>query len=188
MSDPVATHSMEFPAKSSHTTHKTFTFEELRAVLDRMNFSRAESVTMIVMRMRERFGEEAVEVAKQAIYDIGYKAGQAMAANAKDKELGTFLDGFLGDEIEQLYWGWTLEQKSDQAIVGHVEHCPLPRKWKQMGLSDQQMIELCGIFDYVDKGITAGFNEALEIENSGVSTLSSAGYCRMAMRLGRKIP
>jgi len=185
MSEPKTTQTFTFPEKSKKTTDETFTFEEIRGLMDGLIFGRAEYVAELLISLKKRFGDEVFEIAKKTIYDIGYKRGQLIPPGAKGKDLASFLTGLAGSKFDKLYWGLTIDEQTDESITCHVEHCPLPRKWKQMGLSNDEMVEMCTIFDYIDKGLAAGYHEDIEMENTGVKTLGTEGYCRLTIRLAK---
>jgi hypothetical protein len=62
------------------------------------------------------------------------------------------------------------------------DYCPLPRKWKEMGLADDQIVSFCILFDQVDKGMVEGYNLAYVACLSGCRDLAETGRCRMVIR------
>ena len=77
MTQPAGGSELVFPSKSDRSTDDVFTWDEVKAIMDKEIMRRAEYVTRVVEAMRERFGDEALEVAAQAIYGIGYSKGKA---------------------------------------------------------------------------------------------------------------
>ncbi len=173
---------MEFPTKSKQTTSETYTFEEVRGLMDRLHFARAEYLASILLALQARFGDEVMKIAGDAIFEIGRHQGQQLGKLSKDKSLADFAEGFMGDKFDRPYWGYVIEQSSDKLVTGYMEYCPLPRKWKDMGLPDDQIQKLCSTCDNIDKGLAAGYPGGVQEENSGVRTLSTEGRCRMTIK------
>lgn len=175
---------MEFPTQSDAITDDVFTWPEVKALLDKEHTRRAEYVTRILMALRERFGDEVIEIARKTIYQIGYEKGQARAAlvtqQGDDKDL-TSLANLVAHKISRLYYGTTTRVNGDELTVRET-YCPLPRKWQEMGLPDHQVVELCLLFDQVDRGMVEGYNSDFVAELSGCKSVAEAGFCQMTVR------
>ncbi len=95
-----------FPAQSDRSTDDVFTWDEVKAIMDKEIMRRAEYVTRVVEAMRERFGDEALEVAAQAIYQIGFRKGQARSelvqAEGKRNDLSS-LSELVAHKMARLY-------------------------------------------------------------------------------------
>jgi hypothetical protein len=173
-----------FPTQSQRSTDDVFTWAEVKAIMDKEIMRRAEYVTRVVEAMRERFGDEALEVAAQAIYQIGYRKGQARSemvqAEGKRNDLSS-LSELVAHKMARLYLGTTAEMKLGSLTVRET-YCPLPVYWKSMGMSDSETVRYCKIFDQVDKGMVEGYNRSLTADLGGAEELARLGYCQMVVR------
>jgi len=173
-----------FPAQSDRSTDDVFTWDEVKAIMDKEIMRRAEYVTRVVEAMRERFGDEALEVAAQAIYQIGYRKGQARSevvkAEGKRNDLSS-LSELVAHKMARLYLGTTAEMKLG-ALTVRETYCPLPVYWKSIGMSDAETVRYCKIFDQVDKGMVEGYNPLLTADLGGAEELARLGYCQMIVR------
>lgn len=171
---------MEFPEKSQRTTDEKFTWDEVKALLDKEFMRRGEYVARILTALKEKFGDEVFDIAKKVIYDIGYKKGKARAEKVKaNNEEPTLekLSKLIDHKISHLYFGTTPELIEGKLTIREY-YCPLPRKWKEMGFSDEEIVNFCLIFDQVDRGMAEGYNENFKAELSGCKSLSEKGCCQ----------
>jgi len=168
---------MEFPERSKKTTDDTFTWDEVRKYLDEGYMDRAKYVARILLALSQKYGDEVFDVAKETIYEIGYEKGQEHAATTEEKSLEHLLK-FYSDKVHGLYFGYFAELSGDK-IVRRTDHCPMPRQWKQMGMTDDEIVLFCSIFDYLRPGIVEGYGEQYSCENTGCRTLAEKGYCQM---------
>lgn len=181
MSDEAKQSTLEFPEKSHSNSEKLFEWDEVREMLDKQIKRRAEYVTAVIEAMVERFGDEAYDVAAQAIYQIGYHKGKARAEYVKQQGEDPNLESLaelIAHEMSRLYLGTTTEVESNQLIVRET-YCPLPVYWKSAGLPDSQIVRYCRIFDQVDKGMIEGYNDQFEPRLGGAEQLAAQGYCQM---------
>ena len=173
-----------FPAQSGRSTDDVFTWDEVKAIMDKEIMRRAEYVTGVVEAMRERFGDEALEIAAQAIYQIGYRKGKARSelvqAEGKANDLPS-LSELVAHKMARLYLGTTAEMKLG-ALTVRETYCPLPVYWKSIGMSDAETVRYCKIFDQVDKGMVEGYNPLLTADLGGAEELARLGYCQMVVR------
>ena len=173
-----------FPAQSGRSTHDVFTWDEVKAIMDKEIMRRAEYVTRVVEAMRERFGDEALEIAAQAIYQIGYRKGKARSGlvqvEGKANDLPS-LSELVAHKMARLYLGTTAEMKLG-ALTVRETYCPLPVYWKSTGMSDAETVRYCKIFDQVDKGMVEGYNPSLTADLGGAEELARLGYCQMIVR------
>jgi hypothetical protein len=175
---------MEFPAHSHRSTDKLFTWEEVRALLDKESMRRAEYLARIVEALREQYGHQVLEVAGQVIYDLGYEKGQARARLVQQAGGETDLASLaklVSHEMAQLYLGNSAEVTEDDMLVRET-YCPLPRKWRDIGLDDETIVQYCHLFDQVDKGMIEGYNPEFVAELSGCTALAAKGFCQMVVR------
>ncbi len=179
---------LHFPRQSGRTTEDVFTWDEVKAIMDKEIMRRAEYVTSVVEAMRQRFGEEAVDVAASAIYQIGYRKGKARSQlvqeQGKEPDLAS-LSELVAHKMARLYLGTTAEIRLGELTVRET-YCPLPVYWKSIGMSDAEAVRFCKIFDQVDKGMVEGYNSDLTADLGGAEELATMGYCQMVVR--RKSP
>ena len=184
MTDREDSSGLVFPAQSHRSTDDVFTWDEVKSIMDKEIMRRAEYVTRVVEAMRERFGDEALEVAAQAIYQIGYRKGKARSelvqAQGKPNDLPS-LSELVAHKMARLYLGTTAEMKLG-ALTVRETYCPLPVYWKSMGMSDAETVRYCKIFDQVDKGMVEGYNPSLTADLGGAEELARLGYCQMVVR------
>jgi ribonucleotide reductase alpha subunit len=183
MSDQMGPSTMDFPEKSDRNTEKLYAWDEVRQMLDKQIKRRAEYVTAVIEAMVERFGEEAYDVASQAIYQIGYRKGKARSEYVREQGEEPSLQNLaelIAHEMSRLYLGTTTEVGSDELVVRET-YCPLPAYWKSAGLSDSQIVRYCRIFDQVDKGMIEGYNDQFEPKLGGAEQLAAQGYCQMVV-------
>ncbi|MCC7359285.1 MAG: L-2-amino-thiazoline-4-carboxylic acid hydrolase [Anaerolineales bacterium] len=173
-----------FPERSHRSTDKAFTWDEVKAIMDKEIKRRAEYVTQIILAMRERFGDEAYDVAAKAIYQIGYRKGQARQELVKAQGQPNNLESLaelVAHPMAQLYLGTSAEVQPGEMRVCET-YCPLPVYWKSMGLPDTENLRFCRIFDQVDKGMVEGYNGSFEAELGGAEQLATKGFCHMTVR------
>jgi hypothetical protein len=175
---------LDFPAKSHRSTDEIFTWEEVKEIMDKQIMRRAEYVTSVIQAMRERFGEEALEVAAEAIYQIGFEKGKARSelvvsqGQANDLES---LSELIAHKMSRLYLGTSTQVSGNELRVKET-YCPLPVYWKSIGMPDEEIVRFCKIFDQVDKGMIEGYNSEFSTELSGAEELALQGYCQMVVR------
>ncbi len=170
-------HQLNFPKKSGQETEEKFSLDEIREEMDRAIMARGEFLAEILLRLKKIYGQNVVDVAREAIYDIGYRKGKKIASRVTENTIENFSKEF-SSRLDGLYWGFFAEKKGD-SLDTYVEYCPLSRKWEEMGLSDDQIVELCDMSDAIDKGVIDGYNDKYTAENSGCRTLAETGCCRM---------
>lgn len=175
---------LEFPRRSDMTTDDVFTWDEVKAIMDKEIMRRAEYVTSVVEAMRQRFGDEAVDVAAHAIYQIGYRKGKARAGLVQEQGRPNDLESLselVAHKMARLYLGTTAEMRLGTLTVRET-YCPLPVYWKSIGMSDAETVRYCKVFDQVDKGMVEGYNRQLTADLGGAEELATLGYCQMVVR------
>ncbi len=175
---------LEFPSESHRSTEELFTWDEVKEIMDKQIKRRAEYVTSVILAMRDRFGEEALEVAAETIYQIGYRKGVARAEIVREKGETNDLESLselIGHKMSRLYLGTTTEVEGDELRVNET-YCPLPVYWKSIGMADEDIVRFCKIFDQVDKGMIEGYNPDFIPVLGGAAELASQGYCQMVVR------
>jgi hypothetical protein len=144
---------MEFPARSAVTSEAKWSWEEVKALLDKEHTRRAEYVTRLLMELRERFGDEVMGIARRTIYQIGHEKGKVRGAlvvqQGGKKDLES-LANLVAHKTSRLY-GTTPEIRAEELVVREL-YCPLPPKWKEMGFSDSELVELTGCRSLAERG------------------------------------
>ena len=184
MSETEGASNLEFPQQSHQTSDQTFTWDEVKAMMDKEIMRRAEYVTSVVQAMKERFGDEALTVAAEAIYQIGYRKGKTRSELVREQGKENSLESLsplIAHKMAQLYLGTTVEMKLGELTVRET-YCPLPVYWRSAGMSDAENLRFCQIFDQVDKGMVEGYNSNLTAELGGAEELATRGYCHMVVR------
>jgi hypothetical protein len=175
---------LQFPTENDQSTDETFTWREVKEIMDKQIMRRAEYVTAVVEAMKERFGEEAYDVAARAIYEIGYTKGESRAklvrGQGQENDLSS-LSELIAHKMARLYLGTKTELQDNELMVQET-YCPLPVYWKSLGFSDSEIIRYCRIFDQVDKGMVEGYNPEFDTELGGAEQLAKQGYCQMVVR------
>ena len=177
-------HTLEFPLESHRSTDETFSWGEVREIMDKQIMRRAEYVTTVIQAMRERFGEEALDVAVEAIYQIGYQKGVARSELVRSQGETNDLESLselIAHKMSRLYLGTSTEVSGNELKVKET-YCPLPVYWKSIGMPDDEIVRFCKIFDQVDKGMIEGYNHDFTTELSGAEELALQGYCQMVVR------
>ncbi len=185
MSKTQAKSTFDFPPKSNSVVNDTFTWDEVKGFLDKEYMRRAEYIADIILAMKERYGDEVYEIVKQVIYQIGFEKGQLRAQVVKEKGQDNDLQSLaelVAHRLSRMYYGTTPEVSENKLVVRET-YCPLPIKWKEMGMSDEEIVRFCLMFDQVDKGMVEGYNEKFVAELTGCRGLSERGFCQMIVRL-----
>jgi len=171
---------MSFPSSSKATTDETFTWDEVKKLQDKEFMRRAEYMARFIKALQKRYGDEVKDIAKQVIYDIGAEKGRARAEISKDASLESLVD-LIAHKFSKLYFGTRIAEMDQNHAVLREDYCPLPVKWKDMGLSDGEIVELCDIFCSVDRGMVHGYNPKFDITITGCQGLKKDGYCQFTI-------
>lgn len=184
MSEANESSALEFPQKSHRSTEEVFSWDEVKAIMDKEIMRRAEYVTSVVQAMRDRFGEEALEVAAEAIYQIGYKKGQARSEIIQQQGEPNDLESLselIAHKMSRLYLGTVTEIDLGELKVRET-YCPLPVYWQSSGMPDDEVVRFCRIFDQVDRGMVEGYNPKFTTDLGGAGELATVGFCQMVVR------
>jgi hypothetical protein len=175
---------MHFPERSHVTSDETFTWEEVRAIMDKEIKRRGEYVTAIVQAMRDRYGDEALDIASRAIYQIGYEKGKSrseqMRQQGRQNDLLSLSD-LVAHRTAKLYLGTKVEVEAER-MTSTETYCPLPAYWKSIGFTDTEVRRFCWMFDQVDQGMVEGYNPDYTADLGGAEQLAQHGYCQMIVR------
>ncbi len=176
---------MQIPDKSTSTTDKLFTWDEVRQLLDKESMRRAEYISRILEALREKYGDEVIDIAARVIYDLGHEKGVLRARLMQEKGQPNDLPNLanlISHEIARLYLGNTVDVSEDELVV-RENYCPLIKKWNDMGLPDDKIVAYCALFDQVDKGMVEGYNPDFVADLTGCLGLANKGYCGMVVRM-----
>jgi hypothetical protein len=175
---------LHFPERSHVTSDETFTWEEVRAIMDKEIKRRGEYVTAVVQAMRERFGDEALEIASRAIYQIGFEKGKArselMRQEGRANDLQSLAE-LVAHRTAKLYLGTKVAVEPER-MTSTETYCPLPAYWKSIGFTDIEVRRFCWMFDQVDQGMVEGYNPDYTADLGGAEQLAEHGYCQMIVR------
>lgn len=173
-----------FPEKSHRNSDQSFTWDEVKTIMDKEIKRRTEYVTAVVLAMQDEFGDKALDVAAKAIYQIGYKKGkarsEAVLEEGRDNDLES-LSNLIAHKMSKLYLGTTTNVEGDELTVRET-YCPLPVYWQSIGMSDADVVKFCKIFDQVDKGMVEGYNSKYTTDLGGAEELALTGFCQMVVR------
>jgi hypothetical protein len=175
---------LTFPDRSHQSTDKLFTWDEVRVILDKETMRRAEYIARILEALQSEYGDQVLSIAKKAIYEIGYEKGARRADIVADQgETNNLINlaRLVSHDMAQLYLGNEVEVVENRMVVRET-YCPLPRKWKEMGFPDDQIVDYCLLFDQVDKGMVEGYNPNFEAMLTGCRDLAAIGFCQMVVQ------
>jgi hypothetical protein len=175
---------MHFPERSHVNSDETFTWEEVRAIMDKEIKRRGEYVTAIVQAMRDRFGDGVLDIAGQAIYQIGYQKGKARSEMARGQGQQNDLQSLselVAHRTAKLYLGTRVEVEAER-MTSTETYCPMPAYWKSIGFTDTEVRRFCWMFDQVDRGMVEGYNPEFTADLGGAEQLAQHGYCQMIVR------
>jgi len=127
------------------------TIEALRRDLFTATANRGLVYTAILREMREELGEEkASEIFKRAIFNHGAKMAGFLKPPDQLEEFKEWLLAFLPD-------GGAMNEpevmRCDQdGLDIKMRRCPLKEGWRMMGLSEEEVADLCHHADAFDHG------------------------------------
>ena len=174
----------EYPRQSKNTTERQFSWDEVRALLDKEAMRRAEYIVRILEALQAKFGDEVMAIASKVIYELGFEKGtkraQLMEQNGQPNDMPN-LAKLVSHEIAQIYLGNSAVVNGDELII-REDYCPLIVKWNDMGFPDEKIVNYCTLFDQVDKGMVEGYNNDFRAELTGCAGLKGKGYCGMLVR------
>lgn len=129
------------------------------AVLSAMA-GRAEYLYHILKTMDEAGIENADEILKKAIYEVGKTWGKKLGDVKTPHE---FWDKLLTDDLRQiLKLDWVRDDEDEVEL--HFHRCPLVWRWEQMNIEPGMIERLCNIARQVDYGNTESFGFDLEMK------------------------
>ena len=127
------------------------TIEALRRDLFTATANRGLVYTAILKEMREELGEEkASRIFKRAIFDHGVKMAVFLKPPDQLEEFKEWLLAFLPD-------GGAMNEPEvmrcdEDGLDVKMHRCPLKEGWRMVGLSDEEVADLCRHADAFDHG------------------------------------
>lgn len=116
---------------------------------------------LLVKSFLEKYGGEAVETAKRAVYQAGRVVGDEMAQSAEDKSIQTLVKLMLSSPYDQIFDAKLEELGKDKAVI-HWRRCPVKEKFERIGFQEKLIKTLCQVMEQYDAGIIEGFNSAFK--------------------------
>ncbi len=121
---------------------------------------RAEYLYHILKAMEEAGIENADDILKKAIYEVGKTWAKKLGDVKTPRE---FWNKLLTDDLRQiLKLDWVRDDEDEVEL--HFHKCPLVWRWEQMGLEPEMIERLCEIARQVDYGNTESFGFDLEMK------------------------
>jgi hypothetical protein len=129
------------------------------AVLNAMA-GRAEYLYFIVKAMDEAGIENADEILKKAIYNVGEFWGEKLGECENPSE---FWGKLLSDDIREiLKLDWVRDEGDEVEL--HFYRCPLVFGWQRLGLEPEMIERLCKIAHQVDYGNMESHGFSLDMD------------------------
>ena len=129
------------------------------AVLNAMT-GRAEYLYHILKAMDEAGIDNADEILKKAIYQVGRTWGRKMGEVKTPHE---FWDKLLTDDLRKiLKLDWVRDGEDEVEL--HFHRCPLVFGWERMDLEPEMIRRLCNIANQVDYGNVESFGFELDMD------------------------
>ena len=129
------------------------------AVLNAMT-GRAEYLYHILKAMDEAGIENADEILKKAIYEVGRTWGKKLGTVKNPKE---FWEKLVGDDLRKILKLEYVKNNEDEVEL-HFHRCPLVFGWEQMDLESKMIERLCAIANQVDYGNVESFGFELDMD------------------------
>ena len=121
---------------------------------------RAEYLYHILKAMDEAGVENADDILKKAIYEVGKTWGEKLG---DVKNPHDFWDKLLSDDLKKiLKLDWVRD--GDDEVELHFYRCPLVYGWEQMDIEPEMIKRLCNIANQVDYGNIESFGFELEMD------------------------
>jgi hypothetical protein len=109
---------------------------------------RARYMALVVQELDAR-GLETDDIISTAILkygrEVGEKAGQIDGADE-------FIKSQMSSRLGRLTFKTERGEMTNERAVLKTNHCPLVEVWKEMGLSDDQVVRMCDLFENRDEG------------------------------------
>lgn len=125
--------------------------ERLRQDLLRAWTTRAAVYVEFLKVLKEELGlERAKEIFKRATYNFGRKQAERVGMPDTIKEIRSFIMSRSPDD-GRMFNPKVVSMMEDNMIV-KFPNCPLKEAWRQFGLTNEEVAEMCEVADYFDHG------------------------------------
>jgi hypothetical protein len=140
---------------------------------------RAEYLYHVLKAMDEAGVEDADEILKKAIYEVGRTWAKKLG---EVKDPSEFWNKLLTDDLRQILKLDWVKDTGDEVEL-HFYRCPLVWRWEQMDTDPETVERLCNIAKQVDYGNLESFGFELDMD-SGLGR----GDERCTLRVKKKEP
>jgi hypothetical protein len=111
--------------------------------------------------------EKAATIMKKAIYRWGGAKSNRYKALADKKDFKGIADEFIRTSVcNGEIFKPTITKADKQSAVVDMKGCPLVEAWQEMGLSEEEVTEMCEIANATDYGKYEGMGFKLTIEST----------------------
>ena len=120
-------------------------------------------VGFLVKALRDKYGDEVIEIVKKANYESGKVAGRNAAKALGKNDLATIADLFGRSVGTKLFNPEVIEESKNRVVI-HWRSCPVPPlllTFKERGFPSNYLQFLCPILEAFDNGFVEGFNPKL---------------------------
>lgn len=140
---------------------QTFTREEFLEAVRGANGTRAQWFHLMLEEAKRR-GVDPDEFCKATIYAFGVERGKKYAVcEGNPGKMAEMLYNSNGQDVFEM----ELVEKTDERGLLRFHHCPLAATWKSMGLSSEEVEELCRLACYSDYARADSANVNLDFDS-----------------------
>lgn len=162
-------------------SQKVFPWETVRNWLEALDARRAETLVYWIGALRERFGDEVLQITKKATFSRGENAGKAVAEKDKDTTIAGIVRIMTSPEFSRDYYSTKVVEADEKRAVIRFYRCPLVETWKRMGLSKEEILTIDDIVSEVDQGIVKGYNPKFSLKSTKAAGYLRDGFCQMTV-------
>lgn len=120
-------------------------------------------VGLLTKPLQERYGDDVLEIIRNANYEAGKVAGRNTARALARNSLAAIADLFGRSTATKLFNPKIVKETGDRVVI-HWRSCPIPSllsNFKEKGFADDYLDFLCSILEPFDNGFVEGFNQSL---------------------------
>lgn len=120
-------------------------------------------VGLVAKPLRERYGDDVLEIIRNANYEAGKVAGRNAAKALARNDLAAIADLFGRSTATKQFNPEIVEETEDRVVI-HWRSCPIPSllvNFKEKVFPDDYLDFLCPILELFDNGFVEGFNPNL---------------------------
>ncbi len=115
-------------------------------------YSRADLILRIV-EGAEALGLDVEKTTDAILFGMGAAGSKGFPGETPED----FINFMMGPEVGRHVYGMEAIQLKKEHSIAHFHHCPLYEKWKQLGLSEERINQLCNIANKADLGRASNF-------------------------------